>query len=267
MTSNDLLKADVLDILFENRNKQYGAYALRKQYHNRLALALAAGLAGVLLMAFLFRPSGRQRLVAELPPDIVRLTAIDLPEQPPLAELVPPPAAPPQRVASVDYNPIEIVPDNLATDIPTIEDMANRQISSEDVEGVTPLDGAPSVPQPEEAGLPAAPAEPLQVPFDPLEQQPEFPGGQQAWAAFLNRYLRVPDELEPGERKTVHVRFFVGEDGRVTRFEVVQSAGEAFDQEVIRVLRKMPRWRPAVQNGHPTAVPFTQPVIFQAFEE
>jgi protein TonB len=100
-----------------------------------------------------------------------------------------------------------------------------------------------------------------------VERLPEFPGGVNAWSAFLGRHLRVPDDLEAGERRTVQVKFWVGEDGSVTRFEVVQSAGAVFDNEVIRVLKKMPKWKPAIQNGQPVAVTFTQPVTFQAVEE
>ena len=56
------------------------------------------------------------------------------------------------------------------------------------------------------------------------------------------------------------------EEGVVTNFKVVQSGGSDFDNEVIRVLKKMPRWLPAIQAGKPTAVIFTQPVTFQAAE-
>jgi periplasmic protein TonB len=65
----------------------------------------------------------------------------------------------------------------------------------------------------------------------------------------------------------VIVRFSVGEDGSVTHFEIMQSGGSAFDNEVIRVLKKMPKWKPAVQNGKNVPVMFTQPVTFMAFEE
>ena len=95
----------------------------------------------------------------------------------------------------------------------------------------------------------------------------EFPGGQKKWMEFLNRHLRTPGELEAGQKKSVLVRFAVGEDGSVTQFEIVQSGGILFDNEVIRVLKKMPRWKPAVQNGRNVSVLFTQPVTFVAFEE
>jgi protein TonB len=73
--------------------------------------------------------------------------------------------------------------------------------------------------------------------------------------------------LEAGQKRSVLVRFSVSEDGSVTQFEIVQSGGEAFDREVLRVLRKMPRWKPAIQNGRPVSVLFTQPVTFVAMEE
>jgi protein TonB len=63
------------------------------------------------------------------------------------------------------------------------------------------------------------------------------------------------------------VKFAVGVDGSITHFEIIQSGGTDFDNEVIRVLKKMPKWKPAVQNGRNVAVMFTQPVTFMAFEE
>jgi protein TonB len=73
--------------------------------------------------------------------------------------------------------------------------------------------------------------------------------------------------LEAGQKRSVLVRFAVGEDGTVTQFEILQSGGNAFDNEVLRVLKKMPKWKPAIQNGRAVSVMFTQPVTFMAFEE
>jgi len=63
------------------------------------------------------------------------------------------------------------------------------------------------------------------------------------------------------------IKFIVDADGSVTGFTVVRSGGYAFDNEVIRVLRKMPKWKPAIQNGHAVTVSFTQPVTFVGLEE
>jgi periplasmic protein TonB len=98
----------------------------------------------------------------------------------------------------------------------------------------------------------------------PANVEPQFPGGAAAWAAFLSRHLQAPEPLEAGEKITVLVRFLVNEIGTVTGFEIIKSGGEAFDREVLRVLHRMPKWKPALRNGQPTAVSFTQPVTFIA---
>jgi protein TonB len=103
--------------------------------------------------------------------------------------------------------------------------------------------------------------------IDPVQKEPEFPGGQQAWLNFLQKYLIAPEELEPGEKKNVQIRFQVSAEGVVNNFEIVQSAGGAYDNEVIRVLKKMPKWKPAIQNGQPVARAFTQPVTFMGVEQ
>ena len=77
----------------------------------------------------------------------------------------------------------------------------------------------------------------------------------------------MPASLGKDELKTVRINFKVDVDGTVTGFTVLQSAGREFDNEVIRVLKKMPRWKPAMQNGRPVAVPFTQPVTFVGVEQ
>jgi protein TonB len=73
--------------------------------------------------------------------------------------------------------------------------------------------------------------------------------------------------LENGEKRIVNIRFHVDADGAVTNFQIVQSGGAAFDNEVIRVLKRMPNWMPAQQAGKAVAVSFTQPVTFVGAEE
>src|SRR5688572_7835994 len=261
MTSNEILKADVLDIVFENRNKKYGAYLLRKYYNNRLAIGLSGMLVFVLIVILIIslNPAARKAIASTIGwRDPV---TVSLP--PPPAE--PPPAAlPQQRVRQVlSSNRIEIV--NEPTNMRTQDEIENALPSTFDVEGITPNGVASPV---TENTLVQQPVEPPSAPPPPLPTSAaSFPGGQQAWMAFLNRYLRTPDELEAGQKKSVVVRFSVGADGSISQFEIMQSGGEAFDNEVIRVLKKMPKWKPAVQNGHNVTVMFTQPVTFMAYEE
>lgn len=91
---------------------------------------------------------------------------------------------------------------------------------------------------------------------------PGFPGGYQVWMDFLNRNLKPPTELAAGEKKTVVVKFSVSADGTVSNIQIVQSAGDAFDKEVLRVLGRMPKWKAAFENGQPANATITQPVTF-----
>ena len=206
--------------------------------------------------------------VDDFVPDIVRISPpIDL--TPPPKPAPPPAAAAPRPIATVRHtNNIQIVaevrPDEA---VPEVGDLVDPQIGTVNQAGDLPtvnhtVEPPPAAP----AGSGEKPAQPSEG-FVPVERLPEYPGGVAAWTAFLNRHLRMPEELDAGERRTVQVKFWVGVNGSIDRFEVVQSAGAAFDGEVIRVLKKMPKWKPALQNGQPIAVTFTQPVTFQALEE
>jgi protein TonB len=155
-----------------------------------------------------------------------------------------------------------------STDVPTVDDIAVAAISNHTSAG-TPDMGQPANQTPSNGtGMPIdEPIASKPDPFAPVERQPEFPGGREAWINFLNKHLQSPDELGAGERRSVHVRFEVSAEGVVTNFIVVQSGGSSFDREVIRVLKKMPRWKPAIQNGRPISISFVQPVTFQSIEE
>jgi protein TonB len=65
----------------------------------------------------------------------------------------------------------------------------------------------------------------------------------------LQRILQAPEDIEPGKRIEVQIRFWVDIDGSVSRPEIIKSGGEAFDKEVLRVMKKMPKWEPALQAG------------------
>ena len=268
MTSKEILKGDVIDILFENRNKAYGAYALRKNYANRMAIALGVTISSVVLILLLLQPNNPSSGTI-FQPDKGSVIVTDI-EFPPIPEEPPPPPPPVEspQLAQIDHTNIVIVPNDQATPIATIDEIANRQIGTIRIEGELSTHAVPVVDPvlPGGTGSTATVQESTTI-IDPIEVQPSFPGGMNAWISFLQRHLRVPEELEPGVKITVMVRFIVGTDGSIDNFEVVQSGGASFDREVIRVLKKMPRWTPAVQNGHPASTSFTQPVSFQVYEQ
>jgi periplasmic protein TonB len=267
MTSNEILKADILDILFDNRNKQYGAYALRKTYNGRLGIALGISLSAIFLVFFLMRidnSSGSPRLINEKDMVIIHnVDPVDIKKPDPIIpkQTIPTPAV--KQTAFV--NPVIIEDDKAKNLMAAQTDLINSLISNQNKEGIASND-IPVIKEDVVTDKPIKEGIEKVVETVP-SKEPEFPGGQQAWLNFLQKYLIAPGELEPGEKKNVAIRFQVSADGSVTNFEIVQSAGNVFDNEVIRVLKKMPKWKPAIQNGQPVARAFTQPVTFMGVEQ
>jgi periplasmic protein TonB len=266
MNPKEILRADLLDIIFDNRNKTYGAYALRKHYDKRLFKSLIIGLtttAGICLVVHFTHSGSDTCIVEDLGGDGV-VTVIEIPKHKPLepeARVVPQL----KRASRAYSSTFQIVEDNQAlSDMPTIDELEHNLIDNVDRDGVEPTPDHTPVQSTQPL---ASVSEEKYTEAVLIQKQPEFPGGKAAWKKFLERHLRAPDELAFGERKTVQVKFLVSEDGSITQFAVIQSGGEAFDNEVIRVLKKMPKWSPAVQNGRNVAVTFTQPVTFQSVEE
>lgn len=268
MTSQKILQADLLDILFEQRNKSYGAYQLRKAYPQQLTKAVLLAVSSVFLLLLFFKPSVEEETIRTVD-DVVTVTTVEAlpPEEKP--ELPKPPQAQNKPVKQQTFiDKITIVEKDVQTTVPPIDVLQYAAISDKTTTGETVGTMQPTV-MPvvnQAANTQKIIEEKPQKEVSP-DKQPQFPGGVQAWMAFLSRHLQAPQDLEPGEKRTVLIRFFVAEDGVVTNFKVLQSAGDVFDSEVIRVLKKMPKWTPASKSGQPVAVSFTQPVTFMGMEE
>lgn len=270
MTSHEILRSDLLDIIFDNRNKKYGAYELRRSYNFRMGLALAITLS-IFFLTFLFiNPSGSSSDTFHInnDPGLVVTEVEEMPRQniPPLIPDQRRTPAQPLNAQREFVSAITIVDDNsMINDIATQSDLRNAAISNLNTEG-KPSDVGIQPPN-----ITNGNGNSVVATDDPQKilptKSPEFPGGVKAWLAFLNKHLNSPVDLEPGEKKTVMVRFTVGVDGSITNYEVMQSGGSAFDNEVIRVMKKMPKWSPAIQNGVNIAISFTQPVTFIGLEE
>lgn len=102
------------------------------------------------------------------------------------------------------------------------------------------------------------------VAFNVVEQMPEFPGGMDSLQSFLFRNLSYPTSVEQKIDTTVIASFIVSKKGKIKDINIVRSAGKAFDDEVIRVIRLMPSWIPAEQRGKPISVKFNLPIRFEA---
>ena len=266
MTNKEILQADMLDILFEHRNKLYGAYALRKTYSHRLRLALGVALSIVLffmLISFIKKGNHNNRTRNGGEEFVVR--EVDIPKKP--IEPEKPKELPKPQVAQSDYQKIVVVPDKDAEPIVENNNLINTEIGNQTIDGERP-DGLAKQTNDSTGNVAAIVNEPKEddKPVLPTRNA-SFPGGTAAWLDFLRKFLQAPEDIEPGQKIEVYVRFWVGIDGIITNPEIVKSGGKAFDKEVLRVLKKMPRWEPAVQNGNYVATPYTQPVIFIGVEE
>ncbi|QJX47147.1 TonB family protein [Hymenobacter taeanensis] len=269
-THTPLLSLD--DIVFEGRNKAYGAYVLRRIYGRHLytAVLLATALTA-LLIAFPiliqhFWPSKTVSPgIIELPPPIIELQDITLPKD----KVAPQPAARPRTV--VVRPPAEtvptVVPDALAK--PPIE----KPQSTVDVEGPvvvgpvatdgTGLGNVSNVGSGKDTfATPTAPAE--VKPFIHVEEMPDFVGGQAALAKYLQRHLRYPaSALRSSISGRVFVAFTVNSDGTIKDVEILKGLGYGTDEEATRVISAMPAWKPGRQNNRAVPVRYTLPITFR----
>lgn len=275
MKPDMILQSDMLDILFEGRNKDYGAYHLRRNYNSRLRKALGTMLLLVLLFAGGYYWAGtleKETVFAPLAGKTEIVLRMIEPEKP----LEPKPLQPlAKKVATIRNVAPVIVPDHTKADPPPSIDVLKQEtaaIGSETTPGEAP-EGPVSPPAAAAPGgtgtAPAAPApiveEDKVLPV--AEKMPEFPGGLDALRRFLGRNLRVPEDvLESGQRVRVPVRFVVGKDGQLSGVEFLATADEAFKKEIMRVVGKMPHWIPGSQGGKTVAVYCMIPIIFEVSE-
>lgn len=277
MTNKEILQSDMLDILFEHRNKSYGAYALRRTYDRRLLTALIAGMSVIFLFILINSANGSSETInrPDKKNDSVVLRTYDIPKDEPQKPKEPEKpkqaSAPVKPVATIKHLIPVIKPDKEVpkTEMPDKADMADKQIGKENTPGEKPGDIVRvEAPKEEPGGNGKTGEGEIPAPeFIPNERQPEFPGGFEALSRFLSNNLHTPDELNSGEKKTVRIRFWVGKDGSISALEIEQSAGNSFDKEVIRVCKKMPRWKAAIQNGVTVPVSYLLPVTFIGSEQ
>ncbi len=267
MTTEKILHADVLDIIFENRNKSYGAYSLRKFYNNRLYKALGVTfLLAAMLCMFSFLKKEKKDIpplqvggyVSMAAPPIEKPKDILQPQKPATVQ----PKINTQKVASN----ILITKDPVVAPINSLRD--DVQNGSEDIKGKP---GIPIVAAPQNlpVGEPVI-APVIKVIIDKItpnntaEIMPSYPGGMEALRKFLQRNLVNPQEMEEGQTVTVKIKFIVGYDGVLKGFETVEDGGTLFNNEVIRVLKKMPQWIPGKTKGENVSVYNMIPVKFTA---
>lgn len=269
MRIDQILSADTLDLLFDNRNKAYGAYDLRKFYQDRLLKSMAITFfAAGLISLFVFSAKNKEILVFE--EIMVETSPVVLQESIPD---IPPPVDQPQRQTqktdAQKYIKNIVITNKPAEAEPLAKNLDLVAISSKTVLGdpdVTLTVGAdPGLKNKPGLAIAAAPVvtkTDIETPRLTAEVMPSYPGGLEALKKFLERNLNNPQDLEDGQVVSVKIRFIVGYDGKLKGFETVEDGGEAFNKEVIRVLKKMKDWNPGKSNGENVSVYYMIPVKF-----
>ena len=275
MSKIDLISSDWVDLVFEGRNKAYGAYRLRKSTTKRNILAMVAVVL-LLIVAFIiltvknFVDEQRAKVAMT---QVAELTNYDQPKK--KAEVKQKKVeVEPERVvervkSSIKFTaPVikkdeEVKPDE---ELKTQDELMSTKtaIGTFDVKGNDDANGEilkakEVIAEPE----PPKHEEENKV-FDIVEQQPLFPGGPAALMKYLSENTKYPVVAqENGVHGRVTVQFVVEKDGSISDVHVLRGVDPSLDKEAVRVVKSMPRWTPGKQNGITVRVNYRVPVLFR----
>lgn len=250
--------AQMDELVFEHRNKSYGAYILRKMYHRQLTKALF--LASAIMIAGLAYPLALSyRLIHRVPiitDETVTIETGNLSHvEPPIAPPPPPP------IAEVQKRMVFIQPVVVSGEVPESEWVPMEEINKNSNSGYEPVSEEPIEIKPKDDVLDVKVEEP---PISIAEEMPDFPGGDLERQKFLKENTRYPQQaLETDIQGTVYVQFVVDTKGNITDVKVLRGIGGGCDEEAVRVIKMMPQWHAGKQNGRSVRVLFTMPVVFR----
>lgn len=275
MSKIDLISSDWVDLVFEGRNKAYGAYRLRKSTTKRNILAMVAVVI-LLIVAFIiltvknFVDEQRAKVAMT---QVAELTNYDQPKKKAEVKQKKVEVEPEREVervkssikftAPVIKNDEEVKPDE---ELKTQDELMSTKtaIGTFDVKGNDDANGEilkakDVIAEPE----PPKHEEENKV-FDIVEQQPLFPGGPAALMKYLSENTKYPVVAqENGVQGRVTVQFVVEKDGSISDVHVLRGVDPSLDKEAVRVVKSMPRWTPGKQNGITVRVNYRVPVLFR----
>lgn len=278
-SSINVYKTEWLDLVFANRNKNYGAYELRSKSSSIMTRALFVS--GSLFVLLCFSPLIYSKL---FPKDVIvdtvtTVTETTLPDQihqmkkeePKHEKKNEPAKADPVKVKTVALSQNIVVVNKVdLPDPPTIKEIQNAVISDKTQDGIE----APNLVIPDNKGNGngtgiakdgAENGDPNAVlTIGGVDEYPEFTGGAKAWSKYMERNLRYPSRAqEEGAAGKVYVSFVVEKDGSITDVSVIKGIGFGCDEEAIKVIKKSPLWKPGKNKGVPVRVRYNMAINFQ----
>ncbi len=260
MTKQEVHTAPMDEIVFEHRNKMYGAYILRKLYKKHVTRAMLLSIA--ILLAGLAYPLINSYYAQKRSKYLEKTVSSEFMDMDkPKEEAPPPPPPPPPPPAALEQKVKFVAPVVTTEEVVEDADIFNQDDLSKNTtnEPVAAVDEA----------APAAVQEVIEVEetkpvFTIVEEMPSFPGGDAERNKFLAENINYPQQaLENSIQGTVYVSFVVDSKGNVTDVKLLRGIGGGCDEEAVRVVKMMPQWHPGKQNGKQVRVLFNMPVYFK----
>ena len=257
-------------IVFENRNRDYGAYPMRTSASRRhlIALIIAIVIFSVGSTApVIIRRMAPERKERDISVRVLTDIKLDKPIEKVneiIAEMPPPP--PLKNV--IKFTAPVIKPDEEVSDE---EEPKTQQEVTESKAAVGTIDYDKGTDAPEAEMPETMPVEDQQIvgegtmePYTFVEQMPDFPGGETALHKYLVENVKYPQIAKENDvQGTVYVTFIVDKNGEISDIKVLRGIGAGCDEEAIRVIANMPMWNPGKQNGMAVPVRFNMPIKFQ----
>lgn len=274
MEANKILNADLLDIIFDGKNKSYGAYDLRKTYSSRLRKALLAtfiSLAVILLGSVLANKVGKSK---QEDIDVLDTQMADIKKDEPAA-LPPPPPPPVKPPPPPEINQVKFTPPKVVKDEEVVEKVEeiheDAAISTKTVESENKVQVVQAPVEDKGTVVAEAPKDDDEGKvFNKVEIEAEYPGGASAWTKYLRNNLDANTPVDNGASEgtyTVIVRFIVSKDGSISDVVAETKHGYGMEAEAIKIIKKGPKWTPAQQNGRYVNAYRRQPITFVVQEQ
>lgn len=273
MEVNKILNADFLDILFDGRNKDYGAYELRKNYKRRLttALLITAGMALLIFISVIVSRSVGNADKTKV--KVQDVTLADIKQEEP-QKIEPPPPPPPKqeppKIEITKFTPPKIVEDEKFDEKQEVKEQEEiTNVGKIDQEGIKDPEVVNPPKVEEETKVVEAPKEDPNQVFTKVEVEAQFPGGEGKWNQYVQREVEknIDDLVDDGQAGTCEVQFIVDKEGNVSNVEALSMKGSKLAEVAVNAIKRGPKWIPAIQNGRQVKAWRRQKITFRLPDE